>query len=175
MNILVVYGTTEGQTRKIGERVAARIRENGHQVELRNSAHWQNDFQIDSFDKVIIAGSVHEKRHQRSLEIFVMAGRDKLQSIPVLFLSVSLSAAFKGGLDEAQAYVDSFTEYTEWKPTRTLLVAGALRYEEYDYFMEQIVQHVVLEGRDVDQEKEGDREFTDWEALMTAVDDFVNS
>ncbi len=174
LSILVVYGTTEGQTRKIAERVAERIRASGQQVELRNSARWQNDVQVESFDKVIIAGSVHEKRHQRPLEIFVIANRDKLASKPVLFLSVSLSAAFPGGEDEAQAYVDSFAEYTEWTPPQTMLVAGALRHEEYDYFTEQIVQHVVLEGRDA-EEGQGDQEYTDWDALMAAVDAFAGS
>ena len=60
------------------------------------------------------------------------------------------------------------------KPTRTLAVAGALRYDEYDYFMEQIVQHVVLEGRDQNQE-EGDREFTDWDGLLSTVNEFASS
>ena len=174
MKILVVYGTTEGQTRKIGEKVADRLSSHGHDTAVRNSSRWQEDFRVDTFDKVIVAGSVHERKHQRDLEMFVMANRAKLQAKPTLFLSVSLSAAFPGGEAEARDYIDKFVEYTEWKPSRVLTVAGAIRYEEYDYFMEQIVHHVVLEGREHDQ-GEGDREFTDWDALYSVVDDFVSS
>lgn len=173
MKILVVYGTTEGQTRRIAEQVADRLTRQGHDATIRNSSRWQEDLGVESFDKVIIAGSVHAQKHQRELEMFVMTNRDALQAKPTLFLSVSLSAAFPGGEDEAQAYVDAFLDYTDWKPTKTLTVAGALRYEEYDYFMEQIVHHVVLEGREQDPE-EGDREFTDWDALFSAVDEFAS-
>ncbi len=34
MNVLIIYGTTEGQTRKIAERAGARVRERGHDVPL---------------------------------------------------------------------------------------------------------------------------------------------
>ena len=172
MRILVVYGTTEGQTRKIGESLAARLNEQGHQSVLRNSSNWQNDFGIETFDRVIVAGSVHAQKHQRQLEIFVMTNREKLQAVPTLFLSVSLSAAAEYGMGEAQAYIAAFLDYTDWQPTQTLPVAGALRYEEYDYFTEQIVQHVVLDGK---EQEAGDREYTDWDALFSAVDAFVSS
>ncbi|TIT86178.1 MAG: protoporphyrinogen oxidase, partial [Mesorhizobium sp.] len=38
MNVLIVYGTTEGQTGKIAARTAMHIHERGHQVELLDSA-----------------------------------------------------------------------------------------------------------------------------------------
>ena len=174
MKILVVYGTTEGHTRKICERVEEDLKAKGHDTVLQNTSRWQENFQVESYDKLVIAGSVHAKKHQRDLEMFAIANREKMKAKPTLFLSVSLSAAFPGGEEEAQSYIDTFAEYTGWTPTRTLAVAGALRYDEYDYFMEQIVQHVVLEGRDQDQE-EGDREFTDWDGLMSTVDEFVSS
>ena len=152
MKILVVYGTTEGHTRKICERVEENLKAQGYDTVVQNTSRWQENFQVETFDKLIIAGSVHEKKHQRDLEMFAIANREKMNAKPTLFLSVSLSAAFPGGEAEAQGYINAFTDYTGWKPTRTLAVAGALRYDEYDYFMEQIVQHVVLEGRDQNQE-----------------------
>jgi len=42
-----------------------------------------------------------------------------------------------------------------------MLVAGALRFDEYDYFKQQIVEHVVLKDHQTNQPK-GDYEFTDW-------------
>jgi menaquinone-dependent protoporphyrinogen oxidase len=63
-----------------------------------------------------------------------MASLPELQRRPTLFLSVSLSAAFPDGMLEAQSYVNDFLVNTGWKPTQSLLIAGALRYDEYDYF-----------------------------------------
>ena len=99
---------------------------------------------------------------------------DQLQTRPTLFISVSLSAAYPDGLPEAQAYVDTFLETTKWKPTQTAIVAGAVRYDEYDYFMEQIVRHVVLKDRDA-ADAHGDHEFTDWDELARTIDGFLKT
>jgi menaquinone-dependent protoporphyrinogen oxidase len=103
-----------------------------------------------------------------------MANLAELQKRPTLFLSVSLSAAFPDGMLEAQSYVDAFLVSTGWKPTQSLLVAGALRYDEYDYFKAQIIEHVVLKCREVAGAK-GDYEFTDWGSLSRAVESFARA
>ena len=171
MKILIAYGTSEGQTRKIAAAAAARMLELGHEAHLFDTASLE-DIHVDSYDKIVVAGSVHQQRHQDSVEIFVMASLAELQKRPTLFLSVSLSAAFPEGMLEAQSYVDAFFVSTGWKPSQSLLVAGALRYSEYDYFKEQIIEYVVLKGRKVEGPK-GDYEFTDWETLSRAVDSFA--
>ena len=173
MKVLIIYATTEGQTRKISEHVADQLREAGHEVALRHCADWQSDFHIGEFDRVILAGSVHQKRHQRELEIFVPAHLSELAGKPTLFISVSLFAAYPDGMAEAQTYVDEFLETAKWRPSGVVLAAGALRYDEYDYFMEQIVRHVVLEGRE-DAGSRGEHEFTDWKALSDEVNAFVD-
>ena len=173
MKILIAYGTSEGQTRKIAAAVAARVLELGHDAHLFDTASLE-DIHVDSYDKIVVAGSVHQQQHQESVEVFVMASLAELQKRPTLFLSVSLSAAFSEGMLEAQSYVDAFFVSTGWKPTQSLLVAGALRYSEYDYFKEQIIEHVVLKGRRVEGPK-GDYEFTDWETLSRAIDSFARA
>ena len=46
VNVLIVYGTTEGQTRKIAAWTATHIRERGHQVELQDSAALASDLKL---------------------------------------------------------------------------------------------------------------------------------
>ncbi|TMJ34465.1 MAG: protoporphyrinogen oxidase [Alphaproteobacteria bacterium] len=176
MKILVAFGTLEGQTRKIAEAVAARVHDLGHDAHLFDTAGTGSpaELHVDSYDKIIVAGSVHHKRHQESVEDFVTAKVAELQKKPTLFLSVSLSAAFPEGMTEAQSYVDAFLAGTGWKPTQSLLVAGALQYTEYDYFQEQVIEHIVLKGRKIEGLR-GDLEFTDWAALSRTVDSFVRS
>src|SRR5262249_15048907 len=159
MGILIAYGTSEGQTRKTANKIAARIHELGHDAHLFDTVSLE-ETDVGSYDKVIVAGSVHQQRHQESVEVFVIASSAELQKRPTLFLSVSLSAAFRDGILEAQSYVDEFLASTGWKPTQSLLVAGALRYDEYDYFKAQIIRYVVLKCREVEVAK-GNYEFTD--------------
>jgi menaquinone-dependent protoporphyrinogen oxidase len=174
MKALVAYGTTEGQTRKIAETVATQIREQGHEVALFDTSGLQGDLHPETFDKIIVAGSVHERRHQESVEIFVAANVKKLQAKPTMFISVSLAAAFEGGSAEAQGYVDSFLKSVGWHPAHSLLVAGAVRHGEYGYHKEQILAHVVLEGREL-ADPGRDHEFTDWKLLANAIVEFVEA
>lgn len=171
MKVLLIYGTTEGQTRKISEFCSARLTEAGHVVDMRECRRAANA-DISSFDAVVLAGSVHEKRHQESLENFAFAHRAQLAMVPTLLISVSLSIAFENGESEAQAYVGKFSERTEFEPSRVALVAGALKVDQYDYYMSQIVEFVVMKDR---EENLQDREFTDWNRLGEALDGFVTS
>ena len=172
MNVLIIYGTTEGQTRKIAEWTANRVSERGHEAELRDSAAHASDANLEKYDAFIIAASVHQECHQETVINFVIAHLEVLETKPSAFISVSLSAVLEGGGTEAQKYVDSFVSATGWWPRMTLLLGGALRFTEYDYFQEQIVKFIVMKhaaaastGRD--------REFTDWNALASFVDRFL--
>jgi menaquinone-dependent protoporphyrinogen oxidase len=174
MNILIVYGTTEGQTRKIAEWTATHIREHAHQAELRDSAALAPVLDLETYDAFIIAASVHQEYHQEAITNFVIAHREVLDAKPSAFISVSLSAVLEGGEPEAQKYVDSFVSVTGWRPRMTLLLGGALRFTEYDYFQEQIVKFIVMK-RGGGSSTVRDREFTDWNVLAGFVDGFLNT
>lgn len=174
MNIFIVYGTTEGQTRKIAERTATHVRERGHQVELRDAATLTSDSDLDTFHAFIIAASVHQERHQDTVINFAIAHHELLEARPSAFISVSLSAVLENERAEAQKYVDRFVSVTGWKPRVTLLLGGALRFTDYDYFQEQIVKFIVMKrGAAVTTGR--DHEFTDWDELAKFVDGFLDT
>ena len=172
MNILIIFGTGEGHTRKIADFCSDHLKDAGHNTEIRNSDRRMADLDISEFDAVILASSVHQKRHRESLENYAVAHRKSLEKIPCLLLSVSLAIAFENGEIEANNYVQGFIENTGFEPNSVVLVAGALRFDQYSYYMSQIVEHVVLEGHG---EIKKDREFTDWELLASQIDSFTTS
>lgn len=174
MKILLAFATTDGQTLRIVQVMAERIREAGHQAELFDTDARQRDIDVAQFDKVIIAGSVHQMKHQKCLEIFVFAKRHKLAAMPTMFVSVSLAAAFPDARKQAEAYCEGFAADTEWQPDKTVCIAGAVRHEDYGYFREQILEHLVLNGAHYDDLVD-DHEFTDWQAVNEAVQEFLNS
>ncbi len=174
MNILVIYGTTEGQTRKIAGFIADRIRDRCETVTLADSTALPKDLDIDAFDAVIAAGSVHNGRHQASLFQFVRDRREVLQTKPGAFVSVSLSMASDDKEDrlDAVACADRFLTAAEWKPTVTHLVAGAIRYSQYDFFKSWILRMIAsTKGASTDTSQ--DHEFTDWKDLEAFVDAFL--
>jgi menaquinone-dependent protoporphyrinogen oxidase len=174
LNVLIVYGTTEGQTRKIAEWTATRIREGGHQAEPLDSAALVPDLDLKTYDAFMIAASVHQECHQETITNFVIAHLEILNTRPSAFISVSLSAVLEGAGTEAQKYVDSFVSVTGWQPRMTLVLGGALRITEYDYFQEQIVKFIVMK-RGGAASTGRDREFTDWNALAGFVDGFLEA
>ena len=174
MNVLIVYGTSEGQTRKIAGWTATHIRERRHQVELQDSAALMSDLKLAGFNAFIIAASVHQEHHQETVTNFVFAHHELLNAKPSALISVSLSAALEDQKTEAQKYVDRFVSVTGWQPRMTLLLGGALRFTKYDYFQEQFVKFVVMK-RGGDPSPERDHEFTDWNALAGFADRFLET
>ena len=174
MNILIVYGTTEGQTRKIASFLADHARAGGNDVTLVDSTDAPKDLHVESFDTVIAAGSVHNGRHQASLFQFVRDHREVLATMPTAMLSVSLSMASDNKEDrlDAAACADRFLSAAEWSPTVIHLVAGAIRYSQYDFFKSWILKMIAsTKGASTDSSK--DHEFTDWRDLEAFIDAFV--
>jgi menaquinone-dependent protoporphyrinogen oxidase len=73
MKVLIAYATTEGQTRKIAEKVANQVRELGHVAELVDVDRGRHNINVDDFNAVIVAASVHQHDHQDAIEVFVDA------------------------------------------------------------------------------------------------------
>jgi len=172
MKLLIAFGSTEGHTQKVAEWIAARVRAAGHEAAVYDSKRRLRGFDVDTFDAIIVAGSVHQKCHQESIAGFALAHQTQLEAKPSAFLSVSLAAALEDGEQDCRDYVEDFVDKSGWRPSNVLMVAGAVRHSEYDFFMEQIIQHIVMQGREP-EDHEDDYELTDWEALGKFVDGFI--
>jgi menaquinone-dependent protoporphyrinogen oxidase len=173
-SVLVVYGTTDGQTRKIAGYVVDALRRRGYAVDLVDSATPAAHAVQPRYAAAVIAGSLHEHLHQKSLQHFVQANVGWLNAIPTLFLSVSLEAAMNDPVDQHQAqhHLQGFLDATGLVPTRAQPVAGALRYTQYDWLRRTMVKLVARQmGADTDTSH--DREYTDWTALERTVDRFI--
>lgn len=172
MKFLVIYGTVEGHTRKVAERASEQISANNHDVDVMDGESLATLPELTSYDGVIVASPIHQERHHDSIINLVLAHRAQLESVPTAFISVSLSAATPEGRSAAQQYVDRFTWVTKFQPTMILLLGGALRYSEYDYFKVEIVKHIVMRTSG-EFEQTGDHEFTDWDELAGFIDKFL--
>ncbi|ANT62859.1 hypothetical protein AYJ57_20435 (plasmid) [Salipiger sp. CCB-MM3] len=90
MKVLIGYATHQGQTRKIARLVAAQIIDAGNSVELIPLIE-ALDIDLGSFDRVVLAASVHANEYQRSLTEFAAQEVDRLNRMPSLF-SLEVSA-----------------------------------------------------------------------------------
>jgi menaquinone-dependent protoporphyrinogen oxidase len=170
MKILIVYATTEGQTRRIARFAASRLADRGHGAELLHVSDAE-DIDWAGVDAAVLAGSLHMGRVQDELAEFAAAHAAELNARPTLFLQVSLAAA---GTDEDElADIDriaqAFCDRAGWRPGRIVQVAGAFRFTQYDFFRRWAMRHIAAQkGETIDPGK--DREYTDWAALGALLD-----
>lgn len=173
MKILVLYATTEGQTRKIADFVTTRLKSRGDVVAMIDATDVPADLQPQDYDAAILAGSLHVGAYQQPLVHFAKKHADALNDIPTAFLSVSLSAAGKDPEDLKGIAVcaDLFQKETGWKPGEVDHVAGAFRFTEYDFFKRWMMKVIAWE-RGMKTAGVIELELTDWDALGRLVDAF---
>jgi menaquinone-dependent protoporphyrinogen oxidase len=171
---LIVYGTVEGQTRKIASFVSDHLSRRRNEVRLVDVADAPKDLDPANFDAVIVAASVHMHKHQAGVIEFVKAHVAELQRRPCAFISVSIHAISDDPEDreEMRQYVDLFSKETTWIPHAVLYAAGALRFTTYDFF-KKLAARRVAKSQGFAPDANGDYEFTDWTALTRFIDEFV--
>lgn len=173
MILLIAYATTDGQTRKIARFAADRLAGQGHGVELLNVEDAEG-LDLSRFDGAILAGSLHVGGFQKALARFAVAESGRLAQMPTLFLAVSLSAAGTDAEDWVglRRCLEEFQAETGWTPGQVEHVAGAFRFSEYDFFRAWAMRRIAdQKGEKVEPGK--DREYTDWPALILALDGWV--
>jgi menaquinone-dependent protoporphyrinogen oxidase len=173
--VLIVYGTTEGHTARIADRMATVIRGAGHEVEMHDAKEIRTRAVTGAFDGVIVGGSVHGGDHQSSLRDFVKRNRDLLEGAPSAFFSVSLAAADPDdeAAAEVQAMLDKFSRETGWRPRRVEAIAGALVYTQYNVFIRHLMKLIVRRHGRTELDTSRDYDFTDWEAVERFARDFA--
>ena len=172
MKILVVYGTTEGQTRKIARFMEDALQEAGHQVVIADAT--EEPPAPMGFDAVLIGGSLHIHKFQSAVTHYISRHVYLLNQMPGAFFSVCLAAASDQEEErkEARDITRNFLEESGWEPKMTLQVAGALKYTQYDFFKRFIMRRIAKkEGRSTDTSQ--DYEYTDWEEVKAFVLDFA--
>ena len=172
--ILVIYGTTEGQTAKVARSIGETLRADGIStdvIEARTVSPSPNDY-----DAVIVAASVHARGYQRAVKEWVHANAHALNHKPTAFVSVCLAVLQHEPKvkQELAAIVDRFFIATGWHPSITKYVAGALPYSRYNWLKRWAMVRIVRKaGGDVDTSR--DYEYTDWTDLRAFAEEFARS
>ena len=174
MRIMICYGTTEGQSRKVAEFAAGIVRRRGHEPALFDAGSVSELESPARSQAAILAGSVHMGRYQTPLVHHIRRWHDALNAIPSVFISVSMAAAGSDPHErsEMDETVQRMLRETGWDPDATLHVAGALRFTRYGFFKRWAMKLVARQkGRSVDTHS--DYEYTDWQAVTEFVEAFL--
>ena len=172
MKYLIVYATTEGQTRKIAHFIEKCIKELGHTATIADAS--DNPPPPNEYDAVLIGASIHMHKYQTPVVHYVKRNVAVLNKLPSAFFSVCLAVAsdLEEEHKEAEKITAEFLEQAGWKPLMATQIAGALKYLEYDFFKRLVMKMIAKkEGRPTDTSQ--DYEYTNWDEVKKFVNTFV--
>jgi menaquinone-dependent protoporphyrinogen oxidase len=174
----VFYATTEGQTRRIAERLSAHIHQHGidsRAIDVFSAGAQDVDWR--GVRGVAVGASVHGGRHQQAIEDFIRGNRDQLALRPSGFFSVSMRAAspMPADRESARQLATSFLAGTGWQPEQVISLAGRLAYTSYGWITRWVIKRIARRGG-LATDTTRDHDYTDWtqvrgfaEALAAAV------
>jgi menaquinone-dependent protoporphyrinogen oxidase len=164
--VLIIYGTTYGQTQRIADEMARVLRGSEHEVSLVRGDQLPAGMTIEQYDGVMVASSVLFGRHQRYIERLVRDRVDGLNAVPSAFVSVcgAMAGATPKADGAARAYRERFLDATGWHPTVARSFAGGLPYTRYRPWVRWMMKLISRRtGRPTDTSR--DYDFTDWDAV----------
>jgi len=168
---LIVYGTKEGQTAKIAQRIADTITKGGNNADIYDAKKAPATLSVDGYTGVLVGSSIHAGQWSTAVRNFVRKNQSGMDGIPSAFFSVSLAATGKD-TTRLNSQVESFFKATGWHPKTVENFAGCLAYTKYGFIMRFLMaQGARFQSQPTDTSK--DHEFTNWDEVTQFATRFV--
>ena len=172
MRILIIYGTVEGQTRKIARFMEDHLQALGHSVTCCNAI--DEPPAPEGFERIILGGPLHMGHHPAALRHYATRNAAALNTMPSALFTVCLHtvSGTEEALKEVQEIADNLTTSCNWKPKRTEVIAGALKYLEYDFF-KRFMMKMIVKSQGGSTDTTQDHEYTDWAQVKRVAEEVV--
>ncbi|MDE3172957.1 MAG: flavodoxin domain-containing protein [Gemmatimonadota bacterium] len=161
--VLIVYGTSYGQTARIASRIHQLLAHQGFDVTVRKGDELGSALNPVSYDGVLVGASMIRHGYQQYMRAFVHRHASILNGMPSAFFAVSGSAGSANGAerDEAKRLADRFCRSAGWQPMMIESIAGAIAYTKYNWLLRWVMKRIsAREGGSTDTSR--DHEYTDW-------------
>src|ERR671910_850184 len=90
--VLILYGTSEGQTASISDYIVEVVRDHGQEAQALDVKELPDGSVLDGYEAVIVGASIHMGEHEEYVRDFVKRNHEALERMPSAFFSVSLTA-----------------------------------------------------------------------------------
>lgn len=168
-SIIIAYSTVDGHTKHICERIAATVRDKGHDVEL---APIDDGPAVDlaAYDKVVIGASIRYGKHRRQVTDLINDNQATLESKPSAFFSVNVVARKpEKNTPDTNPYLQKFLRKIDWQPQNLAVFAGKIDYPRYT-FRDRLAIRFIMWMTKGPTDPTAVVEFTDW----NKVDEFAD-
>lgn len=161
---LILYSTTDGQTTKICQAMAAQLESLGHTVQTLALSD-ANAEMLSGQDTVIIGASIRYGKHQANVAEFISQHKAALSSLNSAFFTVNLVARkAQKNQPDTNPYMIKFLDQIDWQPNHKGVFAGRLNYPKYGFLDRQMIRFIMWMTKGP-TDTNTDTEFTDWESV----------
>jgi len=161
--IAIIYSTTDGQTKKICDRILdfSKTKSGITLCAIENAS--QIDLSLHS--KIIIGASIRYGKHNPLVYEFIKLNRKELEKKFTAFFTVNVVARKKEkNLPKTNPYMKKFLELSGWQPNKLAVFAGRIDYPSYRFFDRLIIRFIMLITKGPTDTTQT-YEFTDWKRV----------
>ena len=157
---LIVYSTTDGQTKRICDKILklARNPENVKVCSINNI----KQVDLSYFTKIVIGASIRYGKHSPLIYDFIKLNKRELEKKSTAFFTVNVVARKKEKNNpNTNPYMKKFLELSRWQPDKLAVFAGRIDYPSYRFFDRLIIRFIMLITKGPTDTSQT-YEFTDW-------------
>ena len=160
MKSLIIYSSTDGQTKKICEVIG----ENFNNKEFIEILPLEDAFHlnINNYDQIIVGASIRYGNYKSNLFKFIKYNIKILETKKNAFFSVNVVARKnEKNTPDTNPYIKKFLKKTNWRPKKIEVFAGKVDYPNYNFFnkiMIRLIMFITKGPTDISHSYE----FTDW-------------
>ncbi len=157
---LIIYSTTDGQTKRICDRIIefSKNKSEINLCEIENAP----SIDLDHYRKIVIGASIRYGKHNPLVYKFVRANRDALEKKSTAFFTVNVVARKKEkNQPDTNPYMKKFLELSGWRPDKLAVFAGRIDYPSYRFLDRLIIRFIMLITKGPTDTSQT-YEFTDW-------------
>jgi menaquinone-dependent protoporphyrinogen oxidase len=168
--ILLLYSSVYGHTKRICDRMAARLAALGAEVDMvalpagADPAH---------YDAILIGASIRNGKHNPAVLEFIARHKAVLDAKPSGFFSVNLVARKpQKNTPETNPYTKAFVAKSPWQPKLLGVFGGDLDYQRYTAFDRNVIRFIMWLTKGPTDPGTKD-EYTDWDEVERFAERFA--
>lgn len=163
-DILILYSTTDGHTKKICHTLQSVAEECGHEVKLLSISD-ESNIDLGTFDKIVVGASIRYGKHNKKVFDFVRRNKRILENKPSAFFSVNLTARKPDkNQPDTNPYLQKFLKQVLWRPNEVAVFAGKIDYPKYRFF-DRLIIRLIMYLTNGPTDPKTVAEFTDWDQV----------
>ena len=163
MSCLLIYSSTDGQTKKICDVIKENL-SNKNPIQICTVDEAIN-LDINNYDQIILGASIRYGNYKSNLFKFIKNNREILDTKKNAFFSVNVVARKKEkSTPDTNPYIKKFLKKTKWRPKKIQVFAGKVDYPNYGFFNKLVIKFIMFITKGPTDTSQS-YEFTNWEKV----------